>query len=337
MGNIVFNDGNNNSNQEKVIAITVTYNRAHTLEKTIHALLNQTYPIDKIIVVDNNSNAKEKEVITKLSLLSSNIEIVWLDENLGGAGGFEAGMKRALKEYQPDWYWIMDDDAYPTPSCLKNLLSYKNELDNIGCLAPVAYGIDNKEYQMYHHKKVTKYIMKDNKVEDNYTDLKDITEINANAFVGPLFSKQAVEELGVADGGLFIYGDDTEYTYRVSRKFNIFLIKNAVIEHQDVPVSNNVLSPTFWWKEYYEIRNRFLFVKKFQKDIFKKLFAQSYLCGSLVKKIVLAIIKAEYKGYKKIRITILLKAGKDGLKGKKGKVIDPGKYLSMINEINKGR
>ncbi len=39
--------------------------------------------------------------------------------------------------------------------CLEELLKEKENLDNIGFLAPAIYGIDNKEYQMYHHKLIS--------------------------------------------------------------------------------------------------------------------------------------------------------------------------------------
>ena len=38
------------------------------------------------------------------------------------------------------------------------------------------------------------------------------------------------------DGSLFIYGDDSEYTRRVSGKHKLYLIRDAVIDHQDAPV-----------------------------------------------------------------------------------------------------
>lgn len=329
MENIVLN----NIDEEKIVAVTVTYNRTQTLKKTINALLKQTISLYKIIIVDNNSNPAEKEIINKIALQSSIIDVIWLDENLGGAGGFEVGMRRALEEYRPDWYWIMDDDAYPTPLCLQTLLSYKSKLNNIGCLAPIIYGIDNKNYQMYHHKIITKYTMKDKKIESNYSNLGEVTKITANAFVGPLFNKEAVETLGVADGTLFIYGDDTEYTYRISRKYGIYLIKSAVIEHQDPPSSNNIVSPNFWWKEYYEIRNRFLFINKFQTNILNRFFVKIYLSYILMKKILISALGAEYKGYKVFRIRLLLKTWRDGMFNKKGKTIDPVEYFKVINEM----
>ena len=86
---------NNKSRQETVAAITVTYNRTRTLEKCIDALLNQTRPVDHIIIADNHSCEEEQEKIRKIAAKSHKIKLLFLDENRGGAGGFEAGMREA--------------------------------------------------------------------------------------------------------------------------------------------------------------------------------------------------------------------------------------------------
>ena len=210
-----------------VAAITVTYNRAHTLEKCLHALLAQSRPVDKILVVDNQSNEEEIRKVKKLAAQSEKIHLVILKENLGGAGGFEAGMREALGMWNPDWYWLMDDDAYPREDCLEKLLAHGKELPEAGGLCPVIYGIDLKKYQMFHHKKLTRLILKTVPVARQYEDLDDVTREDANAFVGPLFSGKTIREMGIADGSLFIYGDDTEYTHRVSVRYPLYLIKEA--------------------------------------------------------------------------------------------------------------
>ena len=79
-------------------------------------------------------------------------------------------------------------------------------------------------------------MMKNSPVVRDADQLKAVTEEDANAFVGPLFSGKVVDELGIADGSLFIYGDDSEYTRRVSGKHKLYLIREAVIDHQDAPV-----------------------------------------------------------------------------------------------------
>lgn len=313
-----------------VIAITVTYNRIDKLINTVKSLENQEKEVDKIIIVDNCSNEKNKEGLRIIEKNSDKIEVIWLEENLGGAGGFYIGMEHALEKYDPNWYWIMDDDAYPTNNCLFELMKYKEKLKDIGFLAPAIYGIDNKKYQMYHHKLLSKYKVNDITAVDDYNSLKEITNIEANAFVGPIFPRNVIKELGLPDKDLFIYGDDTEYTYRITRKYKGYLIKNAIINHQDPPYVGKVVAPSAWWKEYYMFRNRFLFVNKFEKNLFNKSIAKIYLILHLAKRILATMIKNHYKNYRKIRVNILSKAILDGINNKSGKTIDPVEYMKSL-------
>ena len=173
---------NNKSRQETVAAITVTYNRTRTLEKCIDALLNQTRPVDHIIIADNHSCEEEQEKIRKIAAKSHKIKLLFLDENRGGAGGFEAGMREA-KKLSPDWYWLMDDDAYPRKDCLETLLDTGKELPDAGGLCPLIYGIDLKHYQLFHHKKLSRFMMKNSPVVRDADQLKAVTEEDANAFI----------------------------------------------------------------------------------------------------------------------------------------------------------
>lgn len=320
-------------NNTKVVAVTVTYNRVETLKKTIEALMVQNYKLDKIIVVDNNSSEENKEKLRVIEKNSDLVEVIWRDDNLGGAGGFHYGMKLALEKYDPDWYWIMDDDAYPTIDCLEKLLSYKNKLDKIGFLTPAIFGIDNNEYQMYHHKKISKYKVNDITVVAKYEDLSEITEVEANAFVGPLFSREAINLVGLPDKDLFIYGDDTEYTYRVSRKLKGYVIKNAVINHQDPPYEGKAVAPEAWWKEYYMFRNRYLFIDEFSQSKIDKSVAKVYLTSHLIRRILSAQIKPQYKSFRKMRINILTKSISDGFGKKNGKTIDPKEHINNVKKI----
>ena len=49
-----------NSEQKKdiVVAITVTYNRTRTLSKCLEALLTQSRPVDKILIVRGTVNGE---------------------------------------------------------------------------------------------------------------------------------------------------------------------------------------------------------------------------------------------------------------------------------------
>ena len=315
----------------KVVAVTVTYNSSELLKRCIDALLRQTHKVDKIIIVDNNSNPEHKEKIEAIVNGSETVEPIFMEENLGGAGGFEKGMRYAAQNYDADWYWIMDDDAFPTDDCLEKLLSYSN-LPDIGCLTPLIYGVDNQAYQLYHHKKIVKFSSTDKTIYKQYDKVPEVSKIEANAFVCPLISKAAVEKIGFPDGGLFIYGDDTEYTHRIyCNGLNVYLIKEAVINHRDVLLTNSN-NYKAWWKAYYMFRNRVMFVDEFNKTSFGKFMGKRFVKFRLFQMSVKARLKRIPKKYKKLRIKLLKQAYADGKKGVSGKTIDPVVFNSQFDD-----
>ena len=317
---------------EKIVAITVTYNRTGTLFRCLVSLLEQSETVYKILVIDNNSRIREKEILKQFADKYNCIDVLWLSENTGGAGGFEAGMKAARERYDADWYWIMDDDAYPRPDCLAQLLDFQQQLPNVGGMCPLIYGIDLREYQFYHHKRLEGWMLSERQIVHKYEELGDVVQVDANAFVGPLFSRKAVETVGIADGSLFIYGDDTEYTYRVSRKFGMYVVKSAIIEHQDPPLSNNYMSPDVWWKEYYSIRNKYFLIREFKNNVIIRTMAYTIITLKILKLMIAAAIKPKYKGYHKVRLKILKMAVMDGLKNHRGKTLDPVRYREWISK-----
>lgn len=319
------------TNMDTVIAITVTYNDAQHLKQCVAALLGQSYALSEVIIVDNNSNVHNKEIIEMLQ--KDNVHVLHLNENLGGAGGFEKGMEYARDNYAPDWYWIMDADAYPREDCLEKLLAHKNDKEQIGYLAPLIFGVDLQQYQLYHHKRLAKYLERDLPLYYDYNKIPDVSDIIADAFVGPLFSKEAVKVVGIADGGLFIYGDDLEYTYRVTRKFPALLIKDAVINHRDQPAANGVQQPKNWWKDYYMYRNRLLFINKYQISNTRKQIGYILVWLRIVKQSYLCLKDGNSKELKKFRYKLIWKAYKDGLDGKKGKTIDPASYNNKLSDL----
>jgi len=93
----------------KVIAVIVTYNRKELLKECITALLNQDYRNCDILVVDNASTDGTFDYISEL-LKNKRVIYKNTGANLGGAGGFNFGMKEAVN-LGCDFVWVMDDDC----------------------------------------------------------------------------------------------------------------------------------------------------------------------------------------------------------------------------------
>ena len=232
-----------------ICALIVTYNRLDKLKKCLENYDKQKRKPNKIIVVDNNSNLETKNFLTKWSLAKSEYEkiILTLDKNYGGSGGFYYGMRKAL-EIGFDWLWIADDDAYPDDDALFNL---ENVIlsTNYQAICGMVYnsnGIDLNHRRILIEKK---YSVKETCAEKENYDKKAFN-IDLFSFVGTAMSKAVIEECGFPKKEYFIWFDDTEYSYRVRKKFDIICCSNIKIYHDSVEKNEGIS-----WKNYYGERN----------------------------------------------------------------------------------
>ena len=99
-----------------VTAVVVTYNRVTLLTECLDALLAQTCPVAHVVVVDNASTDSTPAVLA----VRRDVETVRLGVNTGGAGGFAAGIDRALAR-GCDAVWLLDDDTIPQADALAEL------------------------------------------------------------------------------------------------------------------------------------------------------------------------------------------------------------------------
>lgn len=222
-----------------VYAFIVTYNRLDLLKKVIACLQNQSYPIDKIVVVNNNSTDGTTE------WLSTQKEIQVINQqNLGGAGGFSTGVQYAYQK-GADWVWMMDDDVFPAPDCLETLLKYS---DRSLCLHPARYYSDD----VYVRWGYQYDIRKDREIRvspDNFE--KEIFSVNVGCFEGMLIHRSIISKIGFPDKRFFITSDDRIYGYLASLHTNVTLVRDAKLQRQALSFETKY-SPMY---SYYSIRN----------------------------------------------------------------------------------
>ncbi len=226
---------------DKVIAVIVTYNRQQLLSNCITALKNQTRKIDCILVINNGSTDE-----TENWLNNEGIDHI-SQENLGSAGGFYTGIKTAYDRGY-NWMWLMDDDGYPKEDALEKLLEDDSEellLRNCAVINK-----DDKKsfvWKTLHYKSIDEVKSK-------------VIQNIAHPFNGTLLHRKIVERVGFPNPRLFLWGDETEYYYRIIKKNAIpfCTITNSIHYHPATAFSYK----KDWeykngWKMYYYIRNRF--------------------------------------------------------------------------------
>lgn len=116
----------------EVSVIIPTYNSEKFIEHTLKSVLNQTFQDFEIIVVDDASIDKTKEIIKKIQLKEKRIRLIELEENSGGPA---IPTNVGIKEAKSPFISILEADDFYLPDFLRSRLDdiKKNNLDwNIG-------------------------------------------------------------------------------------------------------------------------------------------------------------------------------------------------------------
>ncbi|RIJ02065.1 glycosyltransferase, partial [Clavibacter nebraskensis] len=103
----------------RVVAVVVAWNRRELVVETLAALAAQTVPLHEVVVIDNASTDGSADVIRARF---PEVALTTLPTNTGGAGGFTAGIERAISVHDAELVWLMDDDTVPDPPALEELL-----------------------------------------------------------------------------------------------------------------------------------------------------------------------------------------------------------------------
>lgn len=210
-------------NKMKVIAVIVTYNRRNLLKRCIESLQQQTHPIHEIHVIDNASKDDTHEYITQKY---PEIKLLSLNHNMGGAGGFNQGMRSAI-ESNADFVWLMDDDAWAESDALEKLIHGWGSIEppptfvSSRILTPENRGINTP------HPDMRSFAYEwDRYIGNGWVPL------NGCSFVSVLIPRNIIQVSGYPLAHYFIWWDDYEYTLRLRKFGQGWYISNSVVRHE---------------------------------------------------------------------------------------------------------
>ncbi|MCH3934412.1 MAG: glycosyltransferase family 2 protein [Leuconostoc mesenteroides] len=252
------------------VAVIVTNNRLKLLQECLQALLKQTSSLDKIIVVNNNSNDGTDAYLKKIEAAS--VVPFSLDENIGGAGGFNYGFKKAMM-FDPQRIWVMDDDTIPEPDALEKLLIADQNLNgDFGFLAGNVLWKDNTPCKMN--------IPTFDTIDQNSNNTESLAKVLDGTFVSMFVNSAAVKRVGYPISDFFIWGDDFNFSRRVSKVYPCYFVRESIVIHKcktntftDIVADEAARIPRY----YYEYRNRLynytsIWGRKGRRKYFKTVF-----------------------------------------------------------------
>lgn len=237
--------------------VIVTYNRLTLLKECIQCVETQTIPATRIIVVNNASTDKTTDFLSEKRKQNDKFYIIECKQNIGGAGGFYKGVKKASEE-DIDMMLLIDDDAMIADNYMEQIFEAKESNTSYHAFAGVVL-VDGK-IDIFHRKNIRKYGLKTvNCTQECYQNKS--FECDVVSFCGMVVEISVVNKIGFPLKEYFIWHDDTEYSLRINKYTKFLVVPQAVLVHKTKNYQGSY-PRRYDWREYYGIRNRLLYVKK---------------------------------------------------------------------------
>ncbi len=236
-----------------VVAVVVTWNRRELLLQSLAAVREQHPAPSAVVVVDNGSTDGTADAVRQRF---PEVDLVVRSDNTGGAGGFAAGMARALDRHAPDALWLMDDDTVPQPGALAELLraytTYRGERGGRrpALVASRVVWTDGEEHPMNTPRRRPGAGRRERRAAAAIGCL----PVRSASFVSLLCDAAAVRERGLPIADYFLWNDDFEFSTRLLRGRTGLLCPSSLVEHRTATFGAADADPGE--RFYYEVRNK---------------------------------------------------------------------------------
>lgn len=236
--------------------VIVTYNREQLLRECVAHAMNQTSRPACLIIVDNASTDGTKTYLQSLDQ-GDNLDIIYLPNNIGGAGGFAAGMERAVQK-NVACVLMIDDDAILAEDYMEKILVARCKYPQYKAFAGTVE--TGGKIDTFHRRNLQKIgLLMKTVQEESYKQ--DYFTCDIASFCGMVADTDLIRQMGLPHRNYFIFFDDAEYSLRIRKASRFLVVTDARLNHkkgEKIPKYPR----RYEWKDYYAIRNRILMVKE---------------------------------------------------------------------------
>ena len=201
----------------RVTIIIPNYNGAAFIKKCIDSLKYQSFKDFEVIVVDNGSSDESKEYLEDLELYENNlnIKVIYLEENLGFAGGVNVGLYACSSEY----VILLNNDTEAFHDYVEKLVNAIEKSNKIFAINPLMINAHDKKLvddagDGYSLLGWGYQIGVGEPVED-FTKKRTVFSACGGAAI---YKKSILDEIGYFDEMHFAYLEDMDLSFRARLK-----------------------------------------------------------------------------------------------------------------------
>ena len=233
-----------------VSIIIVNYNGLKHLKECFDSLNNLTYRNFEIIFVDNGSQDKSVEFVSKNY---QKVKIVHLDKNYGFSGGNNVGASRSKGKYLA----LLNNDTRVDKNWLIELIKVAQDSREIGIVASKVYYYDNKEILDYAGGVCDKYgnikHIGSLQTDHNYLNTQKETFYGSGAAL--LIKRELYEKVGLFDPFYFAYYEDIDICWKAwISGYKVVYAPKSFIYHKTCQVLKKQYKRIFFLNERNRLR-----------------------------------------------------------------------------------
>lgn len=249
---------------EKVGVIICNYNKKDFVVRCIESLKKQTMNDFDIYVVDNASTDGSAAYLKEN--FGEDILLICNTDNLGGSGGFNSGIEKAMKK-KYHLLMLLDNDVILAADCIEQCVNIMNKHVDIGMLgceilkmdypdriqefAPTL-NYDAMNFELNHGGEVD---------SGQLPDMEDCDYVPACAM---MVRNTVIEEIGLMPQENFIYYDDITWGVKCHRAgYRVVATSLAKVWHK----GGAAINPTTF-SSYYLNRNKIKFFTRYMATDF---------------------------------------------------------------------
>ncbi len=190
-----------------ISVIIVNFNGREYLEQCLSSLALQTFCDYEVIVVDN---ASLDGSVGYLEAHFPDVILVRAGENLGFAGGVNAGIQAASGEY----IMTLNNDTRVDPDCLFHLLEVMDQDDGVGMAAAKILFFDHRINSTGICISRSGAAWDRGMYEDDTGQYDRTEEVFGPCAGAALYRRLMLEEVGLFDEDFFLYMEDVDLAFR---------------------------------------------------------------------------------------------------------------------------
>ncbi|MBI2566836.1 MAG: glycosyltransferase family 2 protein [Candidatus Schekmanbacteria bacterium] len=248
---------------EEVHCVICTFNRRDDVLRCVASALDQSYPRTRVVVVDNGSTDGSADAL--LARFGDRITVLENRENLGGAGGFNTGVRWSCARGAVLVH-LLDSDVVLHRDCVAELVRALGESPAAGAAGSKSYFWSDKE-RLWCAGAVYRRMF-------NYTfhigyGKRDGAAFNSAGVVpympacSLMVKREVIDRVGLMDDALFLYQDDVDWCLRMSGAgYDVRYVPSSVVWH-DVSPRADAITPLGM---YYASRNLLVLFSRYRRS-----------------------------------------------------------------------